>query len=129
MLVVVDIGLFQETGSIDDRSYSYHTVIIMILGGELFSGDYLFGKNFTLKETERIKHDLSNQGIIRHHHSDRSEESLQVIWKLGSSGVTWVHGDENTEGWLHFDEGFLKSKLGKVLCFSSEQNEKLLGND
>jgi hypothetical protein len=117
LIVILEFG-FEETGCINDRLHSSHTIIIMILGGKLLgteseSGHHLLGENSTFEETEGIKLDFSNQCIIRNHHSDWSEKSLKVIWKLRTSSITWIKGNENAECWLHLDKTFFEFNFWK----------------
>lgn len=54
---------------------------------------------------------LCNEGVVRHHHGYGPEQSLQVVRQLGSSGVTWVHGDERSARHHQLDLFALKQKL------------------
>jgi hypothetical protein len=44
--------------------------------------------------TDRGKLDHDNNLSVRDHHCHTSEKYLQVLWKLLSSSVTWVHCNE-----------------------------------
>jgi hypothetical protein len=83
---------------------SSKTEIIMILLGELLFGKlvkycHLFGEHLGLGETFRHEHVLANEEKIWYTHGNWSEESLEVIWEFGSTGVTWVHGNIDTNRW------------------------------
>ena len=73
-----------------------------LLTGKLVQDSHLLGENLSLCESLRHEHVLTNEKKIRGGHDDWSEESLQVIWQLRSSGVTWVHGDEDSYSWDKF---------------------------
>lgn len=66
------------------RLDSSHSVIVMVLGGQLLraqsvDGHDLHRQRTGLDETAGIQGDLRNQGIIRYHHSHCSEEGL-IKW-------------------------------------------------
>ncbi len=58
-----------------------------------------------LKDTSQrtYQHNLTNQFEVRDNHSTWSEQSLQILWQLSTSSVTWVHCDENTDCWDQVD--------------------------
>ena len=57
--------------------------------------DHLLRQRFRDGETLREHHDLGDERKVGHHHRNRPHDSLQVIRKLRSAGVTRVHRDEN----------------------------------
>ena len=64
-LIHVRIGTLQETCGINDRAHGSHTVIVVVLGGQLLGAelegrDHLSCKITSCEETKRVKHDLSN---------------------------------------------------------------------
>ena len=98
-LVHVTVLALQVTGSGKHRLHSAHSVIIMLLTGELlrakFVGCYnLRSKLLTANESERIERDLGNHSVVRDHHSYRAEQGFQVIWQFRATCVTWVHCNE-----------------------------------
>ena len=52
----------------------------------------------TITHTRKLH--LHNDPLIGHHHSNIPEQHLQVLWKLLSTCITWVHSDEVTDLWL-----------------------------
>lgn len=69
-----------------------HPEVVMVLLGELFAGqlvqvDNLLGEGLGLHEPFREQHDLSNEGIVRHHHGDGAEQILQVVRELHSACI------------------------------------------
>ena len=42
-----------------------------------------------------VERDLANEGVVGHHHSDGSEEHLQVVGQLLATRVAGVHGNEH----------------------------------
>ena len=58
-----------------------HSVIIMVLGRELFRAQPVHRHDFDgegtgLDKTTGVERDLGNQGVVRYHHSHCSEEGL-----------------------------------------------------
>jgi len=47
--------------------------------------------------------DLHDNLSIWHHHSNISEEHLEILWELLTTGITGVHGDEVTDLWFETD--------------------------
>ena len=50
-----------------------------------------------MTKTFSTKHDFGNQTVIRDHHSDWSEEHLQIVGQFSTTSVTWIHGNVATE--------------------------------
>ena len=48
-----------------------------------------------LLETFCEEHDFCDHPVLRNHHRYRSEQYLEVIWKLYSAFVARIHGDED----------------------------------
>jgi hypothetical protein len=63
----------------------------------------LLGEGLIILITDRSKLYLDNDLSIWGHHSDTSEKNLKVLWKLLSTGITWVHCDEIGAGWDKHD--------------------------
>ena len=65
----------------------------------------LFWQEFSVRESEREEHDLSNHGVVRYHHSDRTEQGFEVIREFRATGISGVHRDEHStrgsQGDLH----------------------------
>jgi hypothetical protein len=92
----------------EHRLNSSETPIIMGSFGEQISaqevkGGELLGKHLGGNETLSHQHVLTNQLEVWHDHSNWSEQSLETLWQLGSSEVTWVHGNESTASWVKGD--------------------------
>lgn len=66
-------------------------------------GDHLLGALPVLQVAEAEEHDLPDQGVVRHHHGHRPEQSLEVVGKGGTPGIPRVHGDEDGEVWVYED--------------------------
>mmetsp|Transcript_9667 Transcript_9667/g.9377 ORF Transcript_9667/g.9377 Transcript_9667/m.9377 type:complete len:303 (-) Transcript_9667:928-1836(-) len=123
----------QDTSCVDNRPHSTHPIVIVVLGAQLLGtqlegGHHLASKVPPLQEPKGVKHDLAYHGVIWHHHSDRSEESLQVVWELCPPSIPRVHRDEHTKSRLHFDERLLKVDLRLIPAFGPKQDEQLLSN-
>ena len=106
----------------------------MILLRELFRGqlvelDHFTGEELRLVETFSVEHDLCDKLIRWDHHSDGSEEHLEVIRELSSTSVARVHRDVTAK--LRFD---LERFALEVEFLDTRQKSfpdllKLLGND
>lgn len=57
--------------------------------------DDFAGKFLGLSETLREQHNLGDELPVGSGHSQGSEEFLQIVREIGSSGITGIHGDEN----------------------------------
>lgn len=76
------------------HQYSFdspHAIIIMELGRELLRAEPvghhdLYRQWFGIEEAKRVQGNLSNQGIVRHHHSHCSKQHLQRETKI-SAGI------------------------------------------
>ena len=93
---------------LDNGFHLTHTVIVVVLGGELFgaefeSADHLSCHLPTAGKPELVKHDLSDQLVIGNHHRHGAEKLGEVVGELGTALITGVHGDEHVEGGLHLD--------------------------
>ena len=72
----------------------------MVLTAELLTAQLVGGHNLPgtvpgLLVPAGVQHDLSNHGIVWHHHGNRSEQRLKVVWQLRSPSIARVHGDED----------------------------------
>ena len=113
----------EVTTSSENGLEGSHTEIVMILGRELFRGKHQGGTDLdsnrlSILETEGVKLDLSDEGVVWHHHSAGTEQSLEVIRQLGSASVTGVHSDVD-------GTGAVQDKVGGIL----EIEGRLLGLD
>jgi hypothetical protein len=52
--------------------------------------------------------DLDNGDSVWHHHRHTSEEDLQVLWKLLTTSITGIHGNEITNLRLQGDHTFIR---------------------
>jgi len=66
--------------------------------GEVIEAHELLGKISGSGETFRHEHVFADKNDIWDNHCATSEEGLKVLWKLGTSSITWVHGNEETYG-------------------------------
>lgn len=64
--------------------------------------DDLVGKHFCCPESLGVQHDLSNQLTVGLGHGQATEQFLQVVWEVWSSGIARVHCDEDGHVWTHF---------------------------
>jgi hypothetical protein len=96
---------------------------------ELIDSDDFLGKGVILLETLRHENNLSNGVEVWYHHSHRSEEGLEVIWKLRTTSITWIHGDEKTGVSLHLDGSIHEGSDLLILSKSFEDGEHLLCDD
>jgi len=76
--------------------------VVVGLGGQLVvaQGEQkhrLAGKPFGGVEALREQHDLGDEVPVRLDHGDAAEELLEVIRKLRSPSVVWVHRDEDAD--------------------------------
>ena len=58
------------------------TVVVMELGGQLLRAKSVRGHNLdreaaSVHKTIRVEHDLSNHGIVRHHHGHSAKQHLE----------------------------------------------------
>jgi len=79
--------------------------------GEVIKSHELLGKVSCCCETFRHKHVFANKHNVGNNHSARSEKSLQVFWKFGTTSVTGIHGNPETNSDL---------KLNFTLIFKLE---------
>lgn len=109
-LLFIHVGgsAFEETSSIDDTTHCPHTIIVMVLGRQLFRGKlessyHLLCQATAFGEPEGVQHDLADHCIVGHHHCHCSEQGFQIVGQLSSTSIAWVHGDENTESGQKFN--------------------------
>lgn len=96
----------------------------MTLFWELFLTEFvkdieLLRKGIILRVTNRGKFDLDNNLSVRYHHTDRTEEDLQVFRKFLSTSISRIHSNEITTG-LYEENGnwFIREhELFEVLLF------------
>ena len=84
IFILVRPLLTQSTRCQYDRLDSPHTVVVVTLSGELLRGqlqrlDNLDTQLASILESITVKLDLSNGLIVRDHHGDWAEESLEVV--------------------------------------------------
>jgi hypothetical protein len=117
--------------SCDDehRLNSSETPIIMCSLGKQISaqevkGGELFSKHFGGYETLSHQHVFANKLKIWDDHSNWSEQSFETLWQLGSTEITWVHGDESTASWIKRNlitlDGESLSSLSDGVCHRLE---------
>jgi hypothetical protein len=105
-----------ETTSLSKyRLDSSETPIIMDLFGEerfseIVQAHELLGKSIGCSETFRHEHVFANKNNVWNNHSTTSEQGFKVLWELGSTGITWVHCDEETDGESNTDLLFHKQE-------------------
>ena len=92
----------------------------MVLFGQLLSHQSVQHHHFSRKhlsefETLATQHDLTNNVGLRNHHRNRSEERLQIIRKLGTTSISWVHCNENSTLVVGGDIGLLERKREGIL--------------
>ena len=85
------------------RSYQHtldcsHAVIIMRLAGQLFGTQSVRHHDLhcqvsSVEEAIRVQRDLSNQGVIRHHHRNCTEQHLNRISKLRKTGTRMLFSE------------------------------------
>jgi hypothetical protein len=63
----------------------------------------LLGERLAILITDGSKLDLDDDLSVWGHHGNTSEKNLQVLWKLLSTSITWVHGNEIGAGWDEHD--------------------------
>lgn len=84
----------------------------------------LLGEIGTLLETFRHEGDLGDGLEVRLHHSNRSEESLQIIGQVGSTCISGVHSNEDT-GVLGNADGDLVDVTGLHVSLSEALQDDL----
>lgn len=77
----------EVSSSCEHRFDSPHTIVIVMLGGELLRAKTIRCNNLdrersSVDKSTRIENYLSNHGIVRNHHSHRPKQSLQVVRKF-----------------------------------------------
>jgi hypothetical protein len=83
----------------------------------------------SLEETEGVKINFTNQGVVWHHHSARSEERFQIVRKLRTSGITGVHGNVNTASSVKIKFSTFENESSHFIGDGGLNSEDLLGND
>lgn len=76
---------------------------VVVLTAELLTAQLVGGHNLPctvacLLVATRVQHDLSNHGIVWHHHGHCPEQGFQVVWQLRAASIARVHGDEDIAG-------------------------------
>lgn len=66
--------------------------------GETVQGHELLGEFLGGGKTFGHEHVLANEHNVGNNHCARSEKGLKVLGQLSSSGITRVHGDEESNG-------------------------------
>ena len=101
--LLIDVGVLALAcaGTHQHTAQRPQAVVIVVLLGQLLhheavQGDGLLGEDAGALEALRLKHDLGDEGQVRHHHSHGAEQRLQVVGELRTPGVAGVHGDEDT---------------------------------
>lgn len=103
IFVYIWLSSLETTSLSEYRLYGTETPIIMdLLGkkvlGKVIEAHELLGKISGSGETFRHEHVFADKNDIWDNHCATSEESLKVLWKLSTSSITWVHGNEETYG-------------------------------
>lgn len=106
----------------------------MILLGELLTTkfvelDHLSCKVSCCNESFRVKDNLSDQSVVRNHHTDRSEKRFQVVWKLCSSSVSGVHCDKDSKSQIQGNHLLVELELGQLGPNCALDGEDLLSNN
>jgi len=110
VLILIWILELQVTGGGEHRLDGPHAVVVVELTGELFGAQSVRGHDLDrewagIDEAERVEGNLGNDGVVGNHHGHGSEQSLQVVWQLGSARVAGVHCDECGACWIQADLG------------------------
>jgi hypothetical protein len=133
-LILIHVLLFEVTCGSKHRLDSSHSIVIMLLGRKLLRAQGVCGcdlkrKGLSISESEGIKRNLSNHSVVGHHHSHSSEQSLQVIWKLRSSSISWIHCNEDIGSWNNWNFSTFEEKSFHFLLNSLLDTLNLLSND
>lgn len=108
---------------------------IVVLGlRQQVSGQGVEGHEFLRErlgelETFGHQHVFANEFQVRHHHSATTELSLQVFGEFGSSGVTGVHGNEETYGVFNVQFTFFHEREDRLVFLQGVQDALDLGGD
>ena len=86
-----------------------------LLRGELVQFGHLPRQIFGLQKSLRKQHNLRNQRIIRHHHSNRPKQRFQVIWQLRPPRISRIHRDEGRNIRIEVNCPAKKLKLRLIL--------------
>jgi len=97
-----------------------------LLRRELVKLHHLSGNTLGVTESLGEKHELCNKTIVGDHHCHWSEKNFKVIWKLSSTGISWVHCDMASEFWLKWNLIFLEVENLLVVEESISYLKKLL---
>ena len=92
---------FEITGADEDTLESSQAEIVVALGTELVQAqveerDDLSTQLLGSLEALRVKLDSGDHFLVWLAHCHLSEQLLQVIGEIGPTGISWVHGDEDT---------------------------------
>ena len=104
VLADVCIGTLKLTCHHQHGLYGSQREVVVVLLRELLSGKlvehgHLFGEDLGHSETLRHKHVLANKEKVGLDHRNGSEEGLQVVGKLRTTGITRVHRNVDTHSW------------------------------
>ena len=106
----------------------------MVLTGQLLGRKPQTGHNFPGKissffKSDGVKVDFRDHSVVWHHHGYRSEQGFKVIWKLRTTGITWVHCDETIASWLNWNVTIFKDESFNFLLNGVLNTLYLLSND
>ena len=93
------LGSLGVTGSSEyGKNVSKTEIVVTLLGQLLFAKlvehiEFL-GQWNESGVTDRGELDHDNDSSVGNHHTYTSEQNLEVLWKLLTTSITWVHGNE-----------------------------------
>lgn len=98
-VLVAQLSLDYPCG-VDDRHDCPHSVVVVVLGGELLRGEperghHFLGQDSCLGKTIGVEFDLSNKSVVGDHHCHWPEKSFEVVGEFRSARVARIHSDEH----------------------------------
>jgi hypothetical protein len=101
-----------------------------LLGRQFKRGDDFGRQVLGFGKSEGIKFNFCDKSVIWDHHSARSKESLEVIGKLRSSSITWIHSDVDCAASVNLKFCAFENECPLFNILNGDLNgEDLLGNN
>lgn len=83
-----------------------------LLARELIENRHFFGELLRRQKTGAEELDLTDQLVVRDYADHRSEEGFDGLREFCTTGISWIHGDENSHFRVQHD----------VLAFELSEN-------
>ena len=98
-----------------------------LLLAQLIKREELPGQSDVVQETAAGQLDADDDLTVGHHHGDRTELDLEILWQLLPARVARVHGQEDTELGVHVHHVAIREdELLPALFLAREHDVNLL---